>query len=73
MLKKIYVCGCCGAERKEANHWFILQRTRVGFALHTWAWAQREGQLDEDDVEHLCGQECAHKMLGRFMEEVGGA
>ena len=71
-LKKVYICGGCGAERKEANHWFVLERTKAGFHLHTWKWAEREQVLDDDRMEHVCGQACAHTMLDRFMTEAAG-
>jgi hypothetical protein len=65
-VKKVYVCSCCGVERKEANHWFVLA-PGSGFCLQTWEWAVREGTLDLLGAEHVCGQACAHKMLDRFM------
>jgi hypothetical protein len=66
-LKKMYVCSVCGAERKDANHWFVLTETKAGFHLQSWEWAVREEMLDEEGTEHLCGQVCAHKLLDRFM------
>ena len=69
MLKKSYVCGCCKVERKDANHWFVLEETTDGFHLHPWIWAVERDQLDGGRVEHVCGQVCAHKLLDRFMSQ----
>jgi hypothetical protein len=66
-LKKVYECYVCGTERKDANHWFVVEPSRVGFHLWQWDWAIREGRLDDDGVEHVCGQACAHKLLDRFL------
>jgi hypothetical protein len=66
-LKKVYACSCCGVEHKDANHWFVLVSTPVGFHLQTWERAVQEHRLDEDETEHVCGQACAHKLLDRFM------
>lgn len=66
-IKRIYACSCCGVERKDANHWFVLVETHAGFHLQTWDWAVAEHRLDEDGTEHVCGQACAHKLLDRFM------
>jgi hypothetical protein len=67
MIEKSYKCDVCGVEKKVANHWFIAEMTNVGIHFHTWEWAVRECQLDEERVRHLCGQACAHKMLDEFL------
>ena len=69
-VKKVFVCSECGMERREANHWFVSTRTACGLEFHTWEWAVREGVLEDEQLGHLCGQECAHKLLDRFLTEV---
>jgi len=69
VIKKSYNCEVCGAERKEANHWFVFTRTAVGLHFRTWNWAVREDALDDDDQGHLCGQGCAHKLLDDFLAQ----
>ena len=66
-----YICAVCGVEKKDSNHWFVHQSTRVGFHLMTWDWAVREGQLDEDGTEYVCGHECSHTLLGQFLSNTG--
>ncbi len=70
MLKKILTCDECGAERRDANHWFVYERTKVGLHFHTWEWAAKEWTLEAEHVGHLCGQQCGHKLLDRFLTEV---
>ncbi len=67
MLKATYICDICGAKRKEANHWFSA---RLGYARGTPSSVtfQRWEDSDEHD-SHLCGQECVHKMLDKWMSE----
>ena len=60
MLKQTYTCDVCGAERKEGNHWFSVLFTSGGAHLRKW---QERGDSDY----HLCGQECVHKMLDKWM------
>jgi hypothetical protein len=54
----------------ESNHWFIAEKTKVGVHFHTWDWAIREGQLDEEGIDHLCGQGCCHRVLDGYLSEM---
>jgi len=64
-----YNCDICGAQRKEANHWFISFRpAKDGLIIKTWDWAAREGRLDYPEIKYLCGQSCAHKQLDQFLQ-----
>jgi hypothetical protein len=67
--QKSYTCDACGKKKAETNHWFIAEQTSVGLHIHTWEWAVRECQLDEDDTNHLCGQGCVHKFVDGFLAE----
>jgi len=67
-LKHTYECDVCGKVRKEANHWWIaLPNPALGFYLQSWVGAEKQKMLDKDGILHLCGQECVHKCLDRFM------
>ena len=71
MRQLTYNCDGCGTEKKESNHWIVARMTNVGVEFHTWAWAVREGQLEEDEkLRHLCGRKCAHLLLNEFLEKV---
>jgi hypothetical protein len=69
-VKTAYTCDVCGAERKEANHWFVACQTHAGLDFHTWGWALREEMLNEERLMHLCGRLCAHKKLDQFLASV---
>lgn len=82
MKKETYYCDECGAERKQANHWFL-------FIPHTEATKQVRGNAHIDipsrgvdvipwceqmaattfaeGIFHVCGQTCGHSALDRFM------
>lgn len=62
-----YSCSVCGIAKQIANRWFVSTNTNVGFHLHTWEWAVREDVLDDDGTEYLCGHECIHKLLDKFL------
>jgi hypothetical protein len=71
-LKKVCACSKCGAERREANHWFVFTRTGQGLEFHKWEWAGREELeelMDASQFGHLCGQQCAHALLDQFLNE----
>ena len=66
----IYNCDICGAQRKEANHWFAAVISTVGVSIITWASADQEGKLNYNYARYLCGQECTHKLLDQFLQSV---
>jgi len=72
-LKNTYACSECGAERRQANHWFVYRRSELGLDFHKWEWMARENMLEDQDLGHLCGQGCAHKVLDKFMAEQAAA
>lgn len=65
-----YVCDVCGAEKMKTNHWFVIDVSVVGLHVHSWSWAVREGTLDSEGRRHVCGSECAHRLLGDFLGSV---
>jgi hypothetical protein len=67
MNKQVYVCDVCGAERKEANHWFVLGppadcNPDAIFIISKWPH-----NVDMGWAKHVCGQVCAHKMIDEFL------
>jgi len=71
-VAKTYKCRC-GIERREVNHWFVYTRSGAGLEFHRWNWVGREELEnlfpDETEFGHLCGQQCAHKLLDEFLNE----
>jgi hypothetical protein len=56
-------CDVCKRVRSSANHWWMAYWGKG--TLEFFAWK------DESiaDTQHLCGHECAHKMLDEFMQK----
>ena len=65
-VKQIFLCSMCGAERKEANHWFAAMRSKTGLGFYCWRDANA-AFLEDENTLHLCGQQCAHKLLDEFL------
>jgi hypothetical protein len=63
-----YNCDICGAQRKEANHWFVAVTSSARVLFTTWTSAERNDRFDSDNVKYLCGQSCAHKLLDQFLQ-----
>lgn len=63
MIGQSIKCEECQIERGEANHWFELRRTTSGAPYF------REWTLDAEQpgTEHVCGESCAHKILGKHL------
>jgi hypothetical protein len=67
MRKLLIICDRCGAEKGESNHW--ISYTRPGFrAARIFSFDEREKYLDLP-IGHLCGRECAHKLLDEVLGE----
>lgn len=61
---KSYQCDGCGAEKREANHWWVIA-VEAG-VLHLVP-LDRAGTHKWDGFEILCGQECVSKKVSEFM------
>ena len=69
-----YKCDICGKVRNEVNHWYIFEPCiEGGYVVNRWADIERIAPLiiDEDTTKHICGQQCAHKLLEEFMSTTG--
>lgn len=63
-----YACDGCGKARaRDANNWWILQKT-LGGRERFWAEKWSDSRAKNEDVSHVCGQECAMKLFERWLE-----
>jgi hypothetical protein len=63
-------CDVCGRVKQETNHWFKavvdpVHPNPAGIAFGTSAAEVGDSDLK---IEHICGQECLHKRLSRWIE-----
>lgn len=71
-VKPTYHCDICGAERKEANHWFLVEEIPNGcLMLIPWDIPQSEGFRDQTQFKHVCGETCAHSIVDAWMSKSG--
>ena len=56
----------CDHVRQECNHWYICHLTDR-FLLKPW---DDGAVFQEDNILPLCGDECASKMLAKFMSDL---
>lgn len=70
MRTSTFRCDVCGKEREESNHWFLAseggQRELLVCGLTFLRWSDRGATLQ--GMLHLCGQRCAQRAQGRWME-----
>ena len=59
-------CDQCGVQKKESNHWKSAQLTPFENAeiLTFCSWSRAEANSRTFD---LCSEECAHRLLGKWM------
>jgi hypothetical protein len=66
---EVYRCDECGTEKKETNHWFEIQMGEYGpgftRTLIVTPWTEHP-----NGVLHICGEQCAHKVLQKWLEGV---
>lgn len=60
-----YKCDGCGAEKKEANRWWVLRITHLEITLMTLERAESVGIQDTDLI--MCGQGCVTKKISEWM------
>ncbi len=61
MPKQVIIsCDICGTQKKDVNHWFYGQLDSTGFTIV-------KNEIETDDTIYICGQDCAHKALDKFL------
>ena len=64
-------CDVCGRQKQETNHWLVAVM-KDGFEgiIFQPAEATEEPRNPRVIYEDICGQECAHKRLSRWLDEL---
>ncbi|MDE2020840.1 MAG: hypothetical protein KGJ13_10935 [Patescibacteria group bacterium] len=65
MIENQFKCDICTAQRTPANHWLLVMPPAHG-VLRIEPWDNQEAL--REGVQHICGAECAHKVLDRHLE-----
>jgi hypothetical protein len=62
-------CNVCGRQKQETNHWLVAI-VRDGFEgiLFQPAEACSDPRNPDFKYEDICGQECSHKRLSRWLD-----
>lgn len=64
MLTKVITCDICRVEKSESNNnWLMVLFRSNSFVVYQWMPEEPLVQF-----KHVCGQECAHKILGQWLE-----
>lgn len=61
------ICDGCGIFKGETNHWYMIY---IG-GSHGPTWQIFEWDLVNypEKILHVCGHECAHKLLDEFLQK----
>jgi hypothetical protein len=62
MKVNTYACDVCGAQRKEANHWFAVM---IGEYRQVTIYLWGTAPVDDAFVNHICGIECLNKFVNK--------
>lgn len=74
MLKALYTCDQCGAEKRNTNHWFVVREIKSdNFSCLTVLQIHpfEDGGLPID--QHICGQACLVQAVSEFASRSGSA
>lgn len=63
MIKQVITCDICGAQKREANHWFVASQESGELRINGW----NSLRLLSPETKHLCGETCAHKLISQFL------
>jgi len=65
MITQSYLCDVCAAMKRETNHWILADFSGVSIQFLPW----HEETARFHTTKHLCGHECAMKLLQEWMSE----
>jgi hypothetical protein len=73
MKKPATFCDICSRAKQETNHWFIAVTDLAAKATGNTgiAFGTSDAEIDTRQlhlIEDICGQECLHKRLARWIE-----
>jgi hypothetical protein len=63
MIKTMVVCDECGAQQNGETNWFVVE-TFKGFSVRK---PKGHGDRENYPVLDICGQQCLHKQLDKFL------
>lgn len=71
MRSEAIVCDVCKRQKQETNHWLVAI-VRAGYEGILFQPAESCVERDRIDAiyEDICGQECAHKRLSAWLDEL---
>jgi hypothetical protein len=62
-------CDVCLRQKQETNHWFVVALDKTTGVLMFAPAGSGAGKPDGDlQFEDICGEECLHKRLSRWLE-----
>ena len=66
MIESVVVCDCgCGAVHRQSSQWIQAEVSNSAFKCVPWS----DRRAPHKGVLHLAGEQCAHKMLSRWLED----
>ena len=63
VIRQSIFCDVCGAQRREANHWFVAYEEAGELRVSSWA----SSRLLSAGTKHVCGERCTHKLMSEFL------
>jgi len=63
VIQQAISCDVCGAQKRQANHWFIAYKHAGELRVSSW----NSLHLMCPGTKHLCGETCVHKLIGEFL------
>lgn len=69
MIRQSILCDICGAQRREANHWFVAYEESGELRISSWS----SHRLLSVGTKHICGELCTHKLMAEFLARAAAA
>ncbi len=68
MIQQVITCDICGAQKREANHWFIAREEAGEIRISGW----NSPHTFSPQARHLCGETCVHKLISQDLMKLAG-
>jgi hypothetical protein len=66
VIQHVITCDMCGAQKREANHWFLVREESGELRISGWNFPHTLSP----ETRHLCGETCVHKLISRDLKRL---
>ena len=70
-IKSVVTCDSCGQQKKEVNHWFLIDIDEDGFHAATTQNHPGHENSRPSTLKDVCGANCAQNLFEKWLQSQG--